>query len=143
MVLFPARFGLADATQATQVSFLMVALWWALFSAPLFRGVREPGPAAGGSGWGEIVAMLREVQRLSQEEGVNLSGIKRILELEAQVAALEGRLDRLSAELDAVRQVASRVFAAGPAGDVVAVEPGRRPPRRPTTSALVVWRPQR
>ncbi len=34
------------------------------------------------------IAQLREVQRLSQEEGVNLAGIKRILELENQVAAL-------------------------------------------------------
>ena len=30
------------------------------------------------------VALLREVQRLSQDEGVNLAGIKRILELEAE-----------------------------------------------------------
>ena len=34
------------------------------------------------------VALLREVQRLSQEEGVSLSGIARILELENQVEAL-------------------------------------------------------
>ena len=35
---------------------------------------------------------LREVQRLSQEDGINLVGIKRILELEAEVEALEARL---------------------------------------------------
>src|SRR5258707_12776294 len=34
------------------------------------------------------VETLREVQRLSQDEGVNLAGIKRIRELEEQVAAL-------------------------------------------------------
>ena len=42
------------------------------------------------------VALLREVQRLSQEEGVSLSGIARILELENQVdgAARAGRRAR-------------------------------------------------
>lgn len=38
------------------------------------------------------VEMLREVQRLSQEDGVNLIGIKRILELEAEVLALRVQL---------------------------------------------------
>src|SRR2546423_3497172 len=47
------------------------------------------------------IAMLREVQRLSQEDGVNLSGIKRILELENQVEAMRGRITELMAELDA------------------------------------------
>ena len=47
------------------------------------------------------VALLREVQRLSQEEGVSLPGIARILELEDQVLALRSRVVELSAELDA------------------------------------------
>ncbi|HET9655862.1 MAG TPA: helix-turn-helix transcriptional regulator [Kineosporiaceae bacterium] len=91
------------------------------------------------------VATLREVQRLSQDEGVNLAGIKRILELEAEVGVLHDRLhqalDQLSdaqARLGAQR----RVFAADQSGDIVAVAPGRRPQRlTPTSSALVVWRP--
>jgi UMF1 family MFS transporter len=37
----PAWFGLPDATAAARVSFLTVAVWWALFSIPLFRFVRE------------------------------------------------------------------------------------------------------
>jgi MerR family transcriptional regulator, heat shock protein HspR len=41
------------------------------------------------------VEMLREVQRLSQEEGVNLVGIKRILELEAEVESLREQLSIL------------------------------------------------
>ncbi len=91
------------------------------------------------------VAMLREVQRLSQDEGVNLAGIKRILELGRENARLREQVSRLCAELDAlnVRLATShRVFAAGPAGDIVAVPPGRRPDRFPGSSgALVVWRP--
>jgi MerR family transcriptional regulator/heat shock protein HspR len=92
------------------------------------------------------VAMLRQVQRLSQDEGVSLAGIKQILELETQVAALRARVRELTAELDETRAAAGalqRVFAAGPGGEVVSVLPGRRPARSafgPST-ALVVWRP--
>ena len=91
------------------------------------------------------VAMLREVQRLSQEEGVNLAGIKRILELEFEVRALREQAQSLIDELDAVRAAvnpANRVFAAGRGGDIVAVPPGRRPQRTSNSAALVVWRPR-
>ena len=67
------------------------------------------------------VERLREVQRLSQEEGVNLAGIKRIIELENQVAALQQRV----AELQGTEPPPYRA-------DLV---PARR-------SALVVWRPR-
>ncbi len=46
------------------------------------------------------VALLREVQRLSQEEGVNLAGIKRIIALEEQVEALQGQVEALLTELE-------------------------------------------
>jgi MerR family transcriptional regulator/heat shock protein HspR len=45
------------------------------------------------------IVRLREVQRLSQQDGVNLSGIKRILDLENQVEALQARLVEALAEL--------------------------------------------
>lgn len=94
------------------------------------------------------VAMLREVQRLSQDEGVNLAGIKRILELEGQVGDLRAQVAALTAELEQAQadlQRSRRVFAAGPGGDVVAVPTGRRPARSTLAagSALVVWRPGR
>src|SRR4051812_455962 len=41
------------------------------------------------------IALLREVQRLSQDEGINLAGVKRILELELQVGALQQRIREL------------------------------------------------
>src|SRR5512141_3419826 len=67
------------------------------------------------------VTMLREVQRLSQE-GVSLEGIKRILQLENQVAALQRRVSELAAELERRPQALdSRIFAAGTAGDVVSL----------------------
>src|ERR1700742_600843 len=49
------------------------------------------------------VDLLREVQRLSQNEGVNLAGIKRIIELTNQVEALRTRLRELAEELDEFR----------------------------------------
>jgi len=92
------------------------------------------------------VSLLREVQRLSQEEGVSLAGIQRILDLEHQVSALRSRVSELTAELDAVKTAigaGTRVFAAGRAGDVVAVRAGQRPTRSVTSSqTLVVWRPR-
>jgi MerR family transcriptional regulator/heat shock protein HspR len=57
------------------------------------------------------ISQLREVQRLSQEHGVNLAGIKRILELENQVSALQQRLGELAHELEVVHSTASRRVA--------------------------------
>jgi len=42
MIAAPQRFFLPDAGTAIRVSFLSVAVWWALFSIPLFRRVQEP-----------------------------------------------------------------------------------------------------
>jgi UMF1 family MFS transporter len=41
MLAEPERFGLASAVDSTRVSFLMVAVWWAVFSLPLLLWVRE------------------------------------------------------------------------------------------------------
>lgn len=84
------------------------------------------------------VNVLREVQRLSQE-GVSLEGIRRILELENQVLALQHRVSELTDELSQRRKAeTSRVFAAGLAGDVVTLARGQRP--RPRSQALMIWR---
>ena len=86
------------------------------------------------------ITMLREVQRLSQE-GVSLEGIKRILQLENQVAALQRRVAELSEELERrPRSLEPRIFAAGAAGDVVSLARGKRP--RARSQAVVVWRPR-
>ena len=72
------------------------------------------------------VELLREVQRLSQDEGVNLAGIKRIIELTNQVEALQARVKELTEELAQVR--------AGQRRDLAVV---------PKSTALVVWQPRR
>jgi UMF1 family MFS transporter len=38
----PETFGFSDGGQAVRASFVSVAVWWALFSVPLFRRVAEP-----------------------------------------------------------------------------------------------------
>src|SRR3954452_12908940 len=65
-------------------------------------GLVQPGRAGGGGRrYSERdVALLREVQRLSQEDGVNLAGIKRIIGLEQLVAELQERVAQLESQLD-------------------------------------------
>src|SRR6059058_1217090 len=64
-------------------------------------GLVRPGRSAGGGRRysARDIALLREVQRLSQEDGVNLAGIKRIMELESHVDALRARVAELETEL--------------------------------------------
>lgn len=81
-------------------------------------GLVSPGRAAGRGRRYSLreVLQLREVQRLSQVEGVNLSGIKRILELEdaqhrvqLKLAELHAEVSQLRAELESTRAVAARL----------------------------------
>jgi MerR family transcriptional regulator/heat shock protein HspR len=82
------------------------------------QGLVSPGRSAGQGRRYSLrdILLLREIQRLSQEEGVNLSGIKRILELERQieqfhllVAQLSAELDQVRTELESTRAVAARL----------------------------------
>jgi len=82
------------------------------------------------------VALLREVQRLSQEEGVNLAGIKRIIELEHHVEGLQGRLVELHGELENAQAALANAHT-------TAVASLRRDLVPLRDSALVVWRPDR
>ncbi len=101
-------------------------------------GLVTPGRSGGGGRRysSRDVALLREVQRLSQEEGVNLAGIKRIIELENQVEALQARVAELRGEL------ASSQAALGSAQET-AIASLRRDLVPVRDAALVVWKPQR
>ena len=81
-------------------------------------GLVSPGRTPGGGRRYSLrdILILREVQRLSQEEGVNLSGIKRILELESAeqrsrllLAEMHAELSQLRVELESTRAVAARL----------------------------------
>ena len=85
------------------------------------------------------VVQLREIARLSAE-GLNLEGIRRILELENQVSALAARVRELEVTLadELLTRPGRRVFAAGAEGDVISLRAGERAKK---ANQLMVWRP--
>jgi MerR family transcriptional regulator/heat shock protein HspR len=87
------------------------------------------------------VVQLREIAALSAQ-GLNLEGIKRILELENQVSTLAERVRELEHALadELLTRPGRRVFAAGTAGEVVSLRAGVRAAR---SNQVVVWRPLR
>lgn len=61
----PETFGLASGASAILLSFLMVGLWWLLFSLPLFFNVHEaPKAGQGGSDWRELVDTFHQVRHM-------------------------------------------------------------------------------
>lgn len=102
-------------------------------------GLVSPGRTSGGGRRYSMrdIALLREVQRLSQEQGVNLAGIKRIIELEREVDALRERLAELTEELAAVHAAAEQAAAA--------IHRSYRNELVPVTrqTAMVVWKPRK
>jgi len=131
MVSPPGRAG--DVPEDAPVFVISVAAQLAGMHAQTLRqydrlGLVSPGRTGGGGRRysARDVALLREVQRLSQDEGVNLAGIKRVIELESHVDALRARITELSAELE-------RAYSALDTA---------RATQRPST-ALVVWKPTR
>ena len=51
MTLYPAFFGLSGAAEAVRLSFISVAIWWALFSIPIMLFVRESTVRQTGRNW--------------------------------------------------------------------------------------------
>jgi len=69
MTLWPQRFGLADSAQAIRASFVLVALWWAVFAVPLWLFVNEEprtmtGAAAAKEGLRQVAATFRQLRGL-------------------------------------------------------------------------------
>ncbi|MEV4416228.1 helix-turn-helix transcriptional regulator [Catellatospora sp. NPDC049609] len=101
-------------------------------------GLVEPGRSAGGGRRYSMrdVALLREIQRLSQEDGVNLAGVKRIIDTERLVLELRERLaeaqERLAYAEARLAQLES--ISAFPRTELL--------PSMRTSTALVVWRPR-
>ncbi len=63
MVLHPHWFHLADWVAATRVAFLDVAVWWVVFTLPLYRYVGEAPATNAAAGWRELWATIRSVLR--------------------------------------------------------------------------------
>jgi MerR family transcriptional regulator/heat shock protein HspR len=85
------------------------------------------------------IEQLREVQRLSQDEGINLAGIKRIIELQNEVEALRAQVAEMQSALNdasaAIQQREAAVHASY-RRDLVPYAQMQQ------SSALVVWRPK-
>lgn len=64
-ILRPAAFGFADTAAATKASFVSVAIWWAVFSIPLFRGVPEPKTKGGADGLSGVAAITGSFRQLA------------------------------------------------------------------------------
>lgn len=102
-------------------------------------GLIMPGRTGGGGRRYSYrdIELLREIATLTAG-GVGIEGVRRILELEHQVAALRARNEELQAELAATREALTTAASA-----TTRRIPGNRLPvlRQPETpSAVVVWR---
>jgi len=71
MVVFPQTFGFNDHYEAIRVSFLLVAIWWAVFSTPIFTFIKEhtasnkPGTIyVVFSGFRQFYLTFREIRKL-------------------------------------------------------------------------------
>jgi MerR family transcriptional regulator, heat shock protein HspR len=112
-----------DVEETTPVYVISVAAELTGLHAQTLRqydriGLVSPGRSPGGGRRYSLrdIAVLREVQRLTGL-GLGLEGVRRVLELEDQVAALQQRVAQLQAELDGYRRAERR-------------------------TSLVVWRPE-
>jgi len=101
----------AELSEETPVFVISVAAQLAGMHAQTLRqydrlGLVSPGRTPGGGRRysARDIARLQAVARLSHEEGINLAGIKRIIELESAVVQLRRRLDELADELELSEQ---------------------------------------
>ena len=111
------------------------------------EGLVSPGRTTGGGRRysQRDIELLREVQRLSQDEGVNRAGIRRIIELEALVDVLREQLADATSEIASLRAdlMESRMDAANAAANAIAGLRRDVVPWREPNTALVAWRRQR
>ncbi len=108
------------------------------------EGLVSPGRTTGGGRRysQRDIELLREVQRLSQDDGVNRAGIRRIIELEAQVDALRERLSEMVSEAAMLREelLEAKMDAANAAANAIAGLRRDVVPWQESSTALVAWR---
>jgi len=73
MILSPEIYGLQDSQIAIRLSFVSVAIWWAVFSLPLLRNVSEPIPKVITEnrnsilfGFKRVIKTLKEIKKFKQ-----------------------------------------------------------------------------
>lgn len=101
-------------------------------------GLVSPGRSAGGGRRysARDIALLREVQRLSQDEGVNLAGVKRIIDLERTVDGLREQISTLMDQLAQAQAAAAQTAATVHASYRRDLVPVHR------HTAIAIWRPK-
>ena len=131
------------ADQDSPVFVISVAAQLAGLHAQTLRGYDRlglvcPSRVSGGGRRYSVrdIALLREVQRLSQDEGVNLAGVKRIIDLENTVEKLRTQVTTLLDALAEARDAAESATAAAHASHRRELVPRNR------QTSLTVWRPQ-
>ncbi|SHE58984.1 heat shock protein transcriptional repressor HspR [Streptoalloteichus hindustanus] len=140
------------ADEDTPVFVISVAAQLAGLHAQTLRsydrlGLVSPGRTPGGGRRysARDIALLREVQRLSQEEGVNLAGVKRIIELAREAEALRAQVAELTARLAEAQEDLAHAHAAAEQAAAAVHASYRRElvPLRPRhqQTALMIWRP--
>ena len=101
-------------------------------------GLVQPGRTPGGGRRYSVqdVALLRQIQRLSQDEGINLAGVKRIIDLEQTVTTLQQRVAELESELTEAYQRLAEL-------ETISAFPRREllPTSRPSTEVVIYRRP--
>jgi UMF1 family MFS transporter len=66
-ILQPETFGFDSSVSAIRASFLAVAVWWAVFSVPLFKKIAEPpsenAPISIGAAFSRLARTLQEIRK--------------------------------------------------------------------------------
>lgn len=73
------------------------------------------------------IEMLRQIQDLTQDRGVNLAGVKMIIQMQTELAALRRRSEELEEQLRVARRVARRASSRG-GGQILPMREVFRPP---------------
>lgn len=99
------------------------------------QGLVSPGRSPGGGRRYSMrdVETLRHVMELTSA-GIGIEGVRRILQLEAQVEALQAENRQLHAELDDTRRLLEQAVGSSPYLPV---------PSIPSSTAVVVWKNRR
>ena len=97
------------------------------------EGLVRPGRTPGGTRlYSEHdLERLRDIQRLTTELGLNLAGVRRVLALEDELAALRQRLDRLEREMSGADQSVRKQYRR----DIVVYSEAQREYRLPRSGA--------
>jgi len=97
------------------------------------RGLLRPARTAGNTRrYSERdIARLRAIQRLTQEEGVNLAGVRMIVELENELDRMRSQMEAMARELERARRRMTEEAERARRETRVAIVPLRSVPHMP------------